>query len=185
MSTPHRRSSWEVKDAAILAELITLMNLSPDEAALLKSLGPTAEPLAPQMTTAFYERLFAHDNTKEYFEGKAMERLHGMIARWFIGLFSGTYDEEYAHQRLYIGHIHVKIGLPVRYPLAMMDVVMQYGDQIAAQSSQPQAALKAFRKVLSLDVAIFNQAYEDNQLKHLADIVGCEALARRLLLGTS
>lgn len=35
--------------------------------------------------------------------------------------------------------------------------------------------------MLALDVAIFNQAYEDYQLRHLAELVGGERLARRLL----
>jgi hypothetical protein len=34
---------------------------------------------------------------------------------------------------------------------------------------------------LALDIAVFNQAYEDTQLKHLAEMVGNERLARRLL----
>lgn len=177
------RKSWQIKDSAVLSELITLMNLSNDETALLAALKPQAETTAPQMTQAFYDRLFSHDNTKEYFEGKSMERLHGMIGDWFIALFSGHYDEKYAQHRLSIGAIHVRIGLPVRYPLAMMDVIMQFGEDVARQSPQPDQAVTAFRKVLSLDVAIFNQAYEDNQLKHLSDMVGGERLARLLLSG--
>jgi hypothetical protein len=38
---------------------------------------------------------------------------------------------------------------------------------------------------MSLDIAVFNQAYEDRQLEHLADLVGGERLARRLLTGSS
>lgn len=85
--------------------------------------------------------------------------------------------------RLRIGHVHVRIGLPVRYPLAMIDVVMRFGQSVTQTSATPDAAGAAFQKVLALDVAIFNQAYEDNQLRHLADLVGGERLARRLLMG--
>lgn len=34
---------------------------------------------------------------------------------------------------------------------------------------------------IPLDVGIFNQSYEDNQLHHLADLVGGERIARLLL----
>jgi len=81
------------------------------------------------------------------------------------------------------GRVHVRIGLPVRYPLAMLDVVMKFGEQVARQSTHPEAAVAAFRKVLALDIGIFNQAYENNQLLHLAEMVGGERLARRLLTG--
>lgn len=184
MSGLQERSSWNVKDTAVLTELIALMNLNDEEAALLASVKPKAEESVQQMTTAFYDRLFAHENTKEYFEGKSMERLHGMISTWFVELFSGTYDEAYAKRRMVIGAIHVKIGLPVRYPLAMIDVIMPFGENIARQSADPEKGANAFRKVLSLDVAIFNQAYEDNQLQHLSELVGGERLARLLLAGT-
>lgn len=175
------RMSWQIKDEAVLSELVTLMDLSGTEAALLSSLSGAARATAPQMVEQFYARLFKHEQTAEYLQGASMERLHSMVADWFVGLFSGNYDETYARHRIGIGQVHVQIGLPVRYPLAMMDVVLPFGEAVARQSSQPQQAITAFRKVLALDVAIFNQAYEDNQLKHLAELVGGERLARLLL----
>jgi hypothetical protein len=177
------RKSWQVKDTAVVDELITLMQLSDAEAALLGNLHDAARTTSPQMTEAFYERLFAHEHTREYFEGKSMERLHSMVGDWFVDLFGGQYDQNYARKRMVIGEIHVKIGLPVRYPLAMLDVIMPFGEAVARQSDQPEAAVIAFRKVFALDVAIFNQAYEDNQLKHLSELVGGERLARLLLSG--
>ncbi|NJP04474.1 MAG: Globin-coupled histidine kinase [Chloroflexaceae bacterium] len=177
------RTSWQIKDEAILTELVTMMEISSAECALLGQLKGQAEVLAPEMTKAFYGRLFQHTNTAEYLEGISMDRLNSMLATWFIELFNGVYDEDYARRRINIGRIHVRIGLPLRYPLAMMDVIMVFGEQVAHQSDQPDVAMTAFRKALALDVAIFNQAYEDNQMKHLADLVGGERLARLLLSG--
>ncbi|NNJ10841.1 Globin-coupled histidine kinase [Chloroflexales bacterium ZM16-3] len=178
------RSSWLIKDEATLTELVTLMNLSADETTVMQELQEAARVAAPEMTKAFYERLFAHEATAEYLRDVSMDRLHGMVQEWFSELFCGQYDADYARRRMTIGQIHVKIGLPVRYPLAMLDVVMPFGESVAATYANPALATQAFRKVLSLDVAIFNQAYEDNQLKHLAELVGGERLARRLLTGT-
>lgn len=178
------RRSWQVKDEATLAELIVLMNLTAAEAAVMKEMQGAARAAAPDMTKAFYERLFAHEPTAEYLQGVSMDRLHGMVQNWFTELFGGQYDADYARRRMTIGQIHVKIGLPVRYPLAMLDVVMPFGEKVVAEHPQPALAAQAFRKVLALDVAIFNQAYEDNQLRHLAELVGGERLARRLLTGT-
>ncbi|HAT77370.1 MAG TPA: Globin-coupled histidine kinase, partial [Flavobacterium sp.] len=81
-------------------------------------------------------------------------------------------------RRLKIGQVHVRIGLPVRYPLAMIDVILAVGKKVTAQNPDAQAA---FHKLLALDMAIFNQAYEDTQLKHLVHMVGNERLARRML----
>lgn len=179
----HNRESWQVKDVAILSELMALLDLSADDRSLLAGLHKQSQSVSGALTKAFYDRLFAHNNTAEYLKDASMDRLHTMVAEWFHDLFSGVYDEAYARKRLEIGRIHVRIGLPVRYPLAMLDVVAQYGESIARQSPQPEQAVVAFRKVLALDVAIFNQAYEDNQLKHLAELVGGDRLARLLLAG--
>jgi hypothetical protein len=182
-STLTDRSAWDVKDEAVHAELIELMDLSDEDVAHLTALVGEAEAAAPDLSSAFYERLMAHENTREYFEGQDMDARHRMVEDWFVDLFRGSYDESYVSERLHIGHVHVKIGLPVRYPLAMLDVVSEFGREVAGQSADPDAARRAFQKVLSVDIAVFNQAYEDNQLKHLAELVGGERLARRLLTG--
>lgn len=175
------RTSWTVKDTALLPELVALIGITHDEAALLRAHSEQARQAGPELITLFYGRLFGHGATAEYLHGVAMERLHSMVADWFVELFSGQYDEAYVQRRLAIGHIHVRIGLPVRYPLAMLDLVLTFGRRIVQQSDQPEQALAAFEKIISLDVALFNQAYEDHQLNHLARLVGNERLARRLL----
>jgi len=185
MKSNGQRSSWAVKDEDIHDELAEMMNLTQDEKDLLVDLQGAAEDQADALTDDFYDRLLAHDNTAEYFEGEDMDERHAMIADWFVELFNGTYDADYVARRLKIGHIHVRIGLPVRYPLSMMDVIMQHGEQVVVESDEPEKAKEAFQKVMSLDIAVFNQAYEDRQLEHLADLVGGERLARRLLVGTS
>lgn len=177
------RKSWSVEQEEIHDELAEMMGLDDGEKALLADLQDEARAQTDALTDDFYDRLLAHENTAEYLEGEDMDERHAMIAEWFVELFGGTYDEEYVAQRLEIGYIHVKIGLPVRYPLSMIDVIMQHGEEVTTKSSEPEKAKNAFQKVLSLDIAVFNQAYEDRQLEHLADLVGGERLARRLLTG--
>ncbi|MFB6276944.1 MAG: protoglobin domain-containing protein [Halothece sp.] len=177
------RQAWQVKDEAVYDDLVNLMEVTDEDIELLKALKPEAEKRTREMTDDFYTRLFAHEMTKEYFEGQDMERLHKMIGDWFLELFSGQYDRDYVKHRLKIGYVHVKIGLPVRYPLAMIDIINSHGESIAETSNNPAKAKEAVRKVTALDIAVFNQAYEDNQLNHLVELVGNERLARRLLQG--
>lgn len=173
--------SWKIKDEVVLDDLVALMGLSDNEKNILAGLKDEAEAEAPKMSEEFYECLVAHEPTAEYLEGK-VEHLHKSLQAWFVQLFSGQYDEAYVKDRQAIGHVHMRIGLPVRYPLAMMDVMLRHGEQVATQSDQADAAKAAFRKLLVVDIAIFNQAYADEQLRHLAEAVGNEHLARRLLM---
>ncbi len=174
------RKSWTVKDESILDDLVTLMGITDAEREILGALQEQAKAMAPQLADDFYGRISAHANTAEYVEGK-VDRLKGTLQQWFTELFSGNYDQAYIQRRLKIGHVHVRIGLPVRYPIAMVDLVLKVGEKVAAQSGQPELAIKAFQKVLALDIAILTQTYENSQLKHLAEMVGNERLARRML----
>lgn len=173
--------SWDVKNEAVLDELVQLMGLTQEERDALAALRSEVEAVAPDMVKEFHGRVTTHENTKEYFEGKDVHQVGKFVAQWFIEIFGGVYDAAYAKKRMQIGQTHVRIGLPVRYPLAMLDVVMRWADQVTAKSSNPALADVAFKKVLSLDIAVFNQAYEDAQLSNLSELVGGERLARRLL----
>jgi len=171
------RMSWAIKDESILTDLVTLMDLTDHERHLLATLQPQAKTHAPELAEAFYQRITLNDKAAEYVVGQ-VDHLKGTLQDWFIELFSGEYGTEYVRRRLKIGQVHVRIGLPVRYPLAMIDVILAVGQKVTAQNPDAQAA---FHKLLALDMAIFNQAYEDTQLKHLVHMVGNERLARRML----
>lgn len=175
-----QRKSWVIKDEAILDELVGLTKMTDEEKQILGQLKESADKNSKEMIDAFYERLTSHENTNEFLDGK-LEKMRNTLHQWFVELFEGEYGKEYIKKRLQIGKVHVRIGLPVRYPLAMMDIIMDYGQRIAQGSSNPEAAASAFRKLAALDIAIFNQAYESTQLKHLAKMLGNESLARRIL----
>lgn len=172
------RTSWNVKEEQIVDDLVALLRITPEECQLLRSLQGDAEAISTRLVDEYYERLLEHEMTREFITDLAA--LKRTLAQWFVKLFCGNYDKSYALDRLRIGMAHVRIGLPVRYPLAMFDVLDRYGVEVAERGGP--AAVTAFRKVLAMDVATFTQAYDNTQLDHLKDLVGgSEKLARRLL----
>ncbi|MGH8039482.1 MAG: protoglobin domain-containing protein [Stenotrophomonas sp.] len=173
------RQSWAVKGADITRELRGILGITDADCELLKRVQPAARDAAPKMVEEFYEALLSNPLTSEFITDR--DRLAATLASWFAELFCGNYDDAYANKRLAIGDVHVRIGLPIRYPLAMLAVIGKHGERLAA--AHGEATVSAFRKVLALDVATFNQAYENNQLNHLAELTGSERLARRLLSG--
>ncbi|WP_309398613.1 protoglobin domain-containing protein [Cerasicoccus maritimus] len=177
------RAAWKITSDETCAELIEILELSDEECQSLAALKPEAEKIALSMSEDFHARLLKFDNTKEYFEGIDVKVIDRALADWFIDLFTGVYDETYAKKRIKIGEVHFKIGLPVRYPLAMLDIVQEHSQKLLDASADPVVANRAFRKILSLDISVFNQAYENEQLKNLAEMVGGTRLARRLLTG--
>ncbi|VVM04734.1 partial Globin-coupled histidine kinase, partial [Methylacidimicrobium cyclopophantes] len=158
------RAAWNIRGEEILTELEKLLTLTLEERAILPPLEVEARAELPAFLEEFYGRILGHPQTREYFQDEAtIERVRGEIGQWFVTLFSGPYDAAYLERRLRIGEIHVRIGLPVRYPLAMFDILLRHGERVAENSSDPEMAKSAFRKVLALDIALFTQAYENRQ----------------------
>lgn len=173
------RKSWDIKGPDVVAELLSWVDLSDEERNLLASLHDDAVAASGAFALDFVGRVVHGDNTAEFAEPYPAEAIIGALAGWFADLFKGVYDEEYAQSRIRIGQVHVRLGLPVRYPIAMFDIVAVHGEALA-QKAGPKA-VEAFRKTLALDFAAFTQAYEENQLHHLSVTLGNERLARRLL----
>lgn len=173
------RKSWEVKDEAIVRELHELVALSAEERAQLEALQPAARQAAPQLAEDISNRLVSHELSREFIDDPA--KLRAALEAWFVGLFDGRYDEVHARQRLGAGDLPARIGMPVRYPLAMLDLISGHGEQVAATAGG--AAVQAFRKVLAIDLATLGQACENNRLCLVAEVTGSERLARRLLSG--
>lgn len=169
---------WGVKEEHIVDDLLALLCVTPEECLLLQSMQDDARDISLALVDEYYERLVNYPMTNEFI--KDVSVLKKTLADWFVRLFCGVYDRKYASERLRIGMAHVRIGLPVRYPLAMFDILQQYGVEVA-HSKGPEG-VKAFLKILSLDVATFTQAYDNTQLNHLTQLVGgSDTLARRLL----
>lgn len=172
------RKSWNVPEDQLAEELVRLVKITSTECQLLKSLQPVAQKVSLELVEEYYDQLMQHEETREYITN--LQGLKETLARWFIELFCGNYDKAYTLNRLRIGKVHVRIGLPVRYPLAMFSVLSRYGERVA--SAKGEHAKEAFRKVLALDVATFTQSYDNTQLSHLSNLIGgSERLARRLL----
>ncbi len=72
------RKSWSIKEAEIMRELRGILDLTAEECALLKSLEPAAREAAPRLVAEFYERLLAHELTREFIVDK--ERLGNTLA---------------------------------------------------------------------------------------------------------
>ncbi len=174
------RQSWQITGPEIVAELTQWLQLSPAECQLLAGLQEPARAASRAFAEDFVGRVASSPVTMEYAAPYPIEALTQTLADWFVALFSGVYDRDYARARIRIGQVHVRLGLPVRYPIAMFDLVSRHGEKVA-QAAGP-AGVDAFRKVLSLDIAAFTQAYEEQQLWHLSDMMGNERLARRLLM---
>jgi rsbT co-antagonist protein RsbR len=102
---------------------------------------------------AFYEHLLSFDETAAFFrDPRVLEYVKGRQKQYFIRLTQGDYGQEYVDDRLELGTVHEKIGLPVRSFLGMYAFYLR---QIAAHlldeySDRPEQAFEAFHSLMKL-----------------------------------
>jgi rsbT co-antagonist protein RsbR len=114
---------------------------------------------------AFYDHLLGFHETAAFFrDPRVLEHVKARQKEYFIRLTQGDYEQDYVDDRLKLGTIHEKIGLPVRSFLGMYSFYLR---QIAARlldeySDRPERAFEAFHslmKLLFLDIGLAVDTY--------------------------
>ena len=109
---------------------------------------------------AFYEHLMSFPETAAFFrDPRLLEHVKGRQKEYFIRLTQGDYEQEYVNDRLRLGSIHERIGLPVRSFLGMYAFYLR---QIASllleeHPGEPERAFEAFHsltKLLFFDIGL-------------------------------
>jgi rsbT co-antagonist protein RsbR len=123
---------------------------------------------------AFYEHLLSFPETASFFrDPRLLEHVKGRQKDYFIRLTQGDYDEDYLAERLQLGSIHERIGLPVRSFLGMYAFYLR---QIAAllvkeHPGDPKRAFETFHsltKLLFLDIGLGVDMYTHQRERTIA-----------------
>ncbi len=126
-------------------------------------------PAIPSLIDDFYAEIQRHNNTSAVITGgpSQIERLKQTLRRWLDGLFCGKYDEEYVRTRWHVGRRHVEIGLEQAYVTAALSRLRSgIIDHLRRSWTGSNAILiqidQALNKLLDLDVAIIEMAYQQH-----------------------
>ena len=145
---------------------------SDDDARRVADLLPAVEPHFPQLVDDFYDEIERHPAARKVITGGAaqVERLKGTLLGWMRQLFSGQYDREYVLRRWQVGLRHVEIGLDQVYTNVALSR-MRFGltrllsADNAAIDPERQRAVLALNRLLDLDLAIIEDAYQYEYLQ--------------------
>src|SRR5512137_804653 len=136
---------------------------------LLRSLRPLAEASSEQMAREFYDFLLGIPETAEYFrDPNLLERQRRVHQEWFLGLFSGTYDNLYQRELQRIGRTHVRIGLNAHYVNAGMNVVRRFLIELLQEHFPEVAERRKYRnaveRILDINLDIISASFQEEQL---------------------
>jgi len=141
------------------------------DARAVQSIAGRLEGAFDAVVVDFYEEIDRHPEARKILTGGAaqVERLKISLLGWLSGLCSGIYDADYVQRRWRVGLRHAELGLDqVFCNMAMARVRSGLLDALArGWDREPQAlhsAVLALNKLLDLDLAIIEDAYQTERL---------------------
>ncbi len=170
MSAPEARP---LHSESFIEEMKRYLHLLPEDARLLRELGPRMEKYLPEMAERFYAQIPHHPGASRVFTGgeTQVQRLKSTLQMWGRGLFNGVYDEHYAEDRYQIGFRHVRISLDQKYVISAMGVVRAFlmeklFDEFPAREKRLVYS-QALGKILDLDLNLMCDSYFRATMAHL------------------
>jgi len=152
----------------LTAHAKSFAGLTPEREALLVEIGPAVSPALPGITEAFYATLATIPATATFLEGR-LDLLKQTHLRWLGGLFTGPFDAAYAKAMYRVGHVHVKVSLPVEFMaggtaligdrlIAEIDKIYQDDDKLRLE------ALGAINAILGFSLIVMQQSFQNSSL---------------------
>jgi signal transduction histidine kinase len=149
-------------------ELQSYVGWTDDDAARIKAIAALADPYLPALIDDFYDQIERHPSAlKVITGGKAqIERLKSTLLRWVRELLSGQYDEDYVDRRWRVGFRHVEIGLDQVYTNVALSRLRSglcrvLQDHWIGDAAACKETVRSLNKLLDLDLAIIEEAYQD------------------------
>jgi signal transduction histidine kinase len=160
----------------VFQELKRYVHFGPEDERLLQAFHPAAAPHFTAVSETFYQRILDHaEASKVLREGeRSVGHLKTTLVGWMGTLLLGPWDEAYCQQRMRIGRVHVRIGMPQHYMFGAMNVVRAELDRVAVERLPAGAPVEATRlaigKVLDLELAVMLHTYRDDLLAQQARV---------------
>jgi signal transduction histidine kinase len=148
-------------------ELQAYVDWQPRDADLVHGTAPLLEPALAGLIDDFYAEIQKHPNAVKVITGgqQQIARLKGTLIAWIRELLSGRYDSDYVFRRWRVGWRHVEIGLDQVYTnvalsrlrTGLLTALQQHWQ---APEDQLRQTVRALNKLLDLDLAIIEDAYQ-------------------------
>lgn len=103
-------------DETELQSRLAYFEITEDDLARLAAARSFAEAHMAEVVEGFYELIMSHPEPAAFMEDpERVRRLKRAQSSYFLGLFSGVIDLEYVRDRLRVGFVHERIGLPLKW----------------------------------------------------------------------
>jgi rsbT co-antagonist protein RsbR len=124
-----------------------------DDVERLASISDVAREYADPVIEDFYAHLLAFDDAAAFFrDPRVLAHVKERQKEYFLRLTAGDYGEDYVENRLSIGAVHERIGLPVKSYLGMYNFYLRTVARrlVQAYADDPERASEVFHSLMKL-----------------------------------
>jgi signal transduction histidine kinase len=155
-------------------ELQAYVGWTDADAERIVAAAPLLEPSLADLVDDFYAEIERHPDARQVITGgqQQIDRLKGTLVQWLRELLAGTYDVNYVAGRWRVGWRHVEIGLEQVYTNVALSrlragLVRNLHMGWKGEPSALKETVRAFNKLLDLDLAIIEDAYQSEYMARL------------------
>ncbi|MDP3273639.1 MAG: protoglobin domain-containing protein [Deltaproteobacteria bacterium] len=161
-------------------ELLRYVRFTDRDLGLLRALAGPARPSFVRIADEFYERIREHDEAHAVLRDDAqVQRLKGTLVRWMESLLTSDRDEKYCEDRMRIGRVHVRVGLPQRFVPVAMALIHRSLEKIADENPHADATRSALVRAIDVELAVMLESYVDHFAQRLQHVQALESQALR------
>ncbi|TAL50258.1 MAG: STAS domain-containing protein [Methylovulum sp.] len=166
-----------------IARRRAFLELGDEDIKELVSIDKLAQDYADPVIEAFYKHLLSFEETQVFFQNpELLERVKHAQKAYFSGLTQGVYDKVYIEDRLKIGAVHERIGLPVKaylgmYNFYLRNVANRLFEEYEDVSGKALRVYLSLLKVVFLDIGLAIDTY----LNRREQLIGKQQEAMREL----
>jgi rsbT co-antagonist protein RsbR len=152
-------------DEEELQRRLAFYELTEEDFNRLTTLKPVAERWTHDITEGLYELIMGQPESREFFADQAtLTRVKKLQNAYFVRLFAGSYDLNYVRDRLLVGMVHERIGMPPKLYLGAYRryLALIHGrllDHFKGNSEEAAKALGSIRKIIFFDVSLAIDSY--------------------------
>lgn len=159
--------------SSLLEQLQSFLAWGPEDEVMIAPLKQVLEPVFPDLVEDFYSEIDRHDATRSIIASSSQRaRLKKTLQSWLQQLLGGQYDLEFVKSRWRVGHRHVEIQLDQTYATAALGRLrwrmhLALSDHYRNDPQMLAQAVRTLNKLLDMDCAIINAAYQLNFARQL------------------
>jgi rsbT co-antagonist protein RsbR len=149
-----------------IEEIKQLYGVTEEVIAPIKAMKESALKSMDKIVDVWYVWLKTHPEFEEFFDDEDnLKRVISLQKRFWVRFFEGSFDQDYFEERVRVGQVHARIGLPQDIYLAGVDKFLElFVEMLDGMKLSPKdygECRRALNKMAHLDMMIIVQSYEE------------------------